>query len=124
MDPERASCWLRGNVLSMGKASPTAAESALGSGYGGASGGACSGFCHRGEIGGWSGAGIGGLAGVVAGGLVEPSPTQPLRMSPLWLLMTSKLQKRPRVGYYPARQSTECQARDRRIAKTNLFGSQ
>jgi outer membrane lipoprotein SlyB len=70
-DPERAHYWLRANVLSVGKASPTAAESALGSGYGGAIGGAALGSAIGGGIGGWSGAGIGGLAGVVAGGLVE-----------------------------------------------------
>lgn len=70
-DPERAHYWLRANILSVGKANPTAAETALGSGFGGALGGAAAGAAIGGGLGGWSGAGIGGLAGVAVGGLVE-----------------------------------------------------
>ena len=70
-DPDRAYFWLRANVLSVDKASPTAAESALGGGYGGALTGAAVGAATGGAIGGWSGAGIGGLAGAAAFGIGE-----------------------------------------------------
>lgn len=70
-DPEAAHYWLRANVLSVDKASPTAAETALHSGYGGSLAGAAAGAAIGGGLGGWSGAGIGGLAGVVVGGAVE-----------------------------------------------------
>lgn len=70
-DPEAAHYWLRANVLSVDKASPTAAESALHSGYGGSLAGAAAGAAIGGGLGGWSGAGIGGLAGAVVGGAVE-----------------------------------------------------
>jgi hypothetical protein len=70
-DPEAAHYWLRANILSVDKASPTAAESALHSGYGGSLAGAAAGAAIGGGLGGWSGAGIGGLAGVVVGGAVE-----------------------------------------------------
>ena len=70
-DPDTAHYWLRANVLSVDKASPTAAESALHSGYGGAFAGAAAGAAIGGGLGGWSGAGIGGLAGAVVGGAVE-----------------------------------------------------
>ncbi len=70
-DPDRAHYWLRANVLSAEKASPTAAESALASGYGGALGGAALGAAIGGATHGWAGAGVGGLAGGLAGALVE-----------------------------------------------------
>ncbi len=70
-DPDRAHYWLRANVLSVDKASPTAAESALHAGYGGALTGAAVGAATGGAIGGWSGAGIGGLAGAAAFGIAE-----------------------------------------------------
>ncbi|MGH8550718.1 MAG: complement resistance protein TraT [Methylococcales bacterium] len=70
-DPDAAYYWLRANVLSVEKASPTAAESALHSGYGGSLAGAATGAAIGGGIGGWPGAGIGGLAGAVVGGAVE-----------------------------------------------------
>ena len=63
--------WLRANVLSVDKASPTAAEAALGAGYGGALGGAALGAAIGGATGGWAGAGYGGLAGGLAGAAVE-----------------------------------------------------
>lgn len=70
-DPDAAHYWLRANVLSVDKASPTAAETALHSGYGGSLAGAAAGAAIGGGLGGWSGAGIGGLAGAVVGGAVE-----------------------------------------------------
>lgn len=70
-DPDRAHYWLRANVLSVDKASPTAAESALHAGYGGSLAGAAVGAGIGGLAGGWGGAGIGGLAGGLAGAAIE-----------------------------------------------------
>lgn len=70
-DPEAAHYWLRASVLSVGKASPTAAESTLGGGYGGALTGAAVGAATGAALGGWGGAGIGGLAGAAAFGIAE-----------------------------------------------------
>jgi hypothetical protein len=70
-DPDNAHYWLRASVLSVGKASPTAAETALGGGYGGALTGAAIGAATGGALGGWGGAGIGGLAGAAAFGIAE-----------------------------------------------------
>lgn len=69
--PKGAYYWLHANVLSVDKASPTAAQAALGGGYGGAFAGAALGGVIGGAAGGWAGAGYGGLAGGLAGGLVE-----------------------------------------------------
>jgi outer membrane lipoprotein SlyB len=68
-DPDKAHYWLRANVLSVDKASPTAAENALHAGYGGALTGAAVGAATGAALGGWSGAGIGGLAGAAAFGI-------------------------------------------------------
>lgn len=70
-DPDNAHYWLRASVLSVGKASPTAAETALGGGYGGALTGAAIGAATGGALSGWGGAGIGGLAGAAAFGIAE-----------------------------------------------------
>lgn len=77
-DPKKAHYWLQVNVLSVDKASPTAAQAALGAGYGGAYGavgsaaaGAAMGAATGAAIDGWGAAGIGGLAGVAAFGLVD-----------------------------------------------------
>lgn len=70
-NPDLAHYWLRANVLSVDKASPTAAENALHSGYGGAITGAAVGAATGAALGGWSGAGIGGLAGAAAFGIAE-----------------------------------------------------
>lgn len=70
-DPDASYFWLRANILSVGKTSPTAAESSLYSGYGGPLAGAAAGAAIGGGVGGWSGAGIGGLAGAVVGGGAE-----------------------------------------------------
>jgi len=70
-DPDEAHYRLQANVLSVAKASPTAAEAALGSGYGGVlAGGAAGagvGLATHGGIGGAAG----GLIGSVVGGLTE-----------------------------------------------------
>ncbi|WP_256360882.1 complement resistance protein TraT, partial [Methylomonas koyamae] len=50
-DPEASHYWLRANVLSVDKASPTAAESALHSGYGGSLAGAAAGAAIGGGFG-------------------------------------------------------------------------
>ena len=73
-NPKESHYWLQVNVLSVDKASPTAAESALRAGYGGggsaALGGAV-GAASGAAIDGWTGAGIGGLAGAAAFGVVD-----------------------------------------------------
>lgn len=73
-NPKESHYWLQVNVLSVDKASPTAAESALRAGYGGggsaALGGAV-GAASGAAIDGWAGAGIGGLAGAAAFGVVD-----------------------------------------------------
>jgi outer membrane lipoprotein SlyB len=70
-DPEAAHFRLLGNVLSVAKASPTAAEAALASGYGGVLGGVAVGGAIGGAAGGWTGTAVGGAAGGLLGGVVE-----------------------------------------------------
>lgn len=73
-NPREAHYWLQVNILSVDKASPTAAEAALRAGYGGmgsAALGAAVGTATGAAIDGWSGAGIGGLAGAAAFGLAS-----------------------------------------------------
>ncbi|PSJ17571.1 complement resistance protein TraT [Nitrosomonas supralitoralis] len=73
-NPKEAHYWLQANILSVDKASPTAAEAALRAGYGGlgsAALGAAVGTATGAAIDGWSGAGIGGLAGAAAFGIVS-----------------------------------------------------
>ena len=73
-NPKEAHYWLQANILSVDKASPTAAESALRAGYGGlgsaALGGAV-GVAAGAAMDGFTGAGIGGLAGAAAFGLAS-----------------------------------------------------
>jgi hypothetical protein len=66
-NPKTAHYWLQVNVLSVDKASPTAAEAALGAGYGGAITGAAVGAATGAALAGWEGLGIGGLAGAAFG---------------------------------------------------------
>lgn len=70
-NPKLAHYWLRANILSVDKASPTAAQQALSSGYGGTVAGVALGAAIGGAAGGWAGAGYGGLAGGLAGAAVE-----------------------------------------------------
>ncbi len=70
-NPKEAHYWLQVNILSVDKASPTAAESALRQGYGGAMLGAAVGTATGAAIDGWAGAGIGGLAGAAAFGIAD-----------------------------------------------------
>ncbi len=74
-NPKEAHYWLQVNVLSVDKASPTAAEAALRAGYGGMGGGAVLGAAVGTATGaamaGWTGAGIGGLAGAAAFGIAD-----------------------------------------------------
>ncbi len=71
LNPDEAHFRLLGNVLSVAKASPTAAEATLASGYGGAFGGAALGATVGGVTHGWTGAAVGGAVGGVLGGLTE-----------------------------------------------------
>lgn len=70
-DPDEAHFRLLANVLSVGKASPTAAQAALASGFGGALAGGVTGAVIGGATHGYTGAAIGGGAGLLVGGLVE-----------------------------------------------------
>lgn len=70
-DPDAAHFRLLANVLSVGKASPTAAEAAVANGWGGALLGGATGAAIGGAAGGWGGAGIGAAAGVAAGAITE-----------------------------------------------------
>ena len=70
-DPDEAHYRLQANVLSVAKASPTAAEAALGGGYGGALGGAAAGAGVGVATHGGTGGVAGGLIGSVVGGLTE-----------------------------------------------------
>jgi Enterobacterial TraT complement resistance protein len=70
-DPAAAHFRLLGNVLSVTKASPTAAEAALASGYGGAVAGSATGAVVGGVTHGWTGAAVGGVVGGIVGGLTE-----------------------------------------------------
>src|SRR5215475_9807622 len=71
LNPDEAHFRLLGNVLSVAKASPTAAEAALASGYGGVFGGAAVGAAVGGVTHGWTGAAVGGAVGGIVGGLTE-----------------------------------------------------
>ena len=69
-DPETAHYWLRANVLSVGKSDPRKARSILNAGYGGALTGLLIGSSGVGvATRSWVGAGAGGLAGAVIGGV-------------------------------------------------------
>jgi len=70
-DPDAAHFRLLANVLSVGKSSPTAAESALAGGWGGALAGGVAGAAIGGAAGGYRGAALGGGIGLLAGGLAE-----------------------------------------------------
>ena len=71
-DPEEAYYRLQANVLSVAKASPTAAEAALGGGYGGVlAGGAAGAGVGLATGHGGTGAAAGGLLGSVVGGFTE-----------------------------------------------------
>ena len=70
-DPEEAYYRLQANVLSVAKASPTAAEKALGGGYGGALAGGALGAGVGVAAGGATGGVSGGLLGGLVGGLTS-----------------------------------------------------
>lgn len=69
-DPEEAYYWLLANVLSVAKASPTAAEAALHAGFGGTVAGVVGG-AMIGSAAGYRGAAYGAGAGGLVAGLVE-----------------------------------------------------
>jgi hypothetical protein len=70
-DPDAAHFRLLGNLLSVAKASPTAADAALASGYGGVFAGGAAGAAVGGVTHGWTGAAVGGAVGGILGGLTE-----------------------------------------------------
>lgn len=70
-NPKLAHYWLRANVLSVDKASPTAAQAALSAGFGGTIAGAALGVTIGGAAAGWGGAGMGMMAGGLAGAAIE-----------------------------------------------------
>jgi hypothetical protein len=70
-DPDSAHFRPLGNVLSVGKSSPTAAEAALVSGYGGAFAGSATGAVVGGVTHGWTGAAVGGVVRGILGGVTE-----------------------------------------------------
>lgn len=70
-NPKIAHYWLRANVLSVDKASPTAAQAALSSGFGGAIAGAALGGTIGAAGAGWGGLGYGAAAGGLAGAAIE-----------------------------------------------------
>lgn len=70
-NPNGAHYWLRANVLSVDKASPTAAESALASGYGGALAGAVLGGSIGANSASRGAVGYGAVAGGLAGAAIE-----------------------------------------------------
>ena len=70
-DPEEAHFRLLANVLSIGKASPTAAQAALASGYGGVLAGGATGAVVGGVTHGYPGAAVGGIVGGIVGGLAD-----------------------------------------------------
>jgi Enterobacterial TraT complement resistance protein len=70
-NPDSAHFRLLGNVLSVGKSSPTAAQAALAGGYGGAFAGSATGAVVGGVTHGWTGAAVGGVVGGILGGVTE-----------------------------------------------------
>lgn len=71
-NPKVAYYWLQVSVLSVDKASPTAAQAVLGAGYGGTiATGAAVGMATGAALGNWASAGIGGLAGAAAFGIAD-----------------------------------------------------
>jgi len=70
-NPDEAHYILQANVLSVAKASPTAAETALHSGFGGALAGTVAGAAIGGAAGGFAGAGYGAAAGGLLAAGVE-----------------------------------------------------
>ena len=70
-NPDSAHFRLLGNVLSIGKSSPTAAQAALAGGYGGAFAGSATGAVVGGVTHGWTGAAVGGVVGGILGGVTE-----------------------------------------------------
>ena len=71
LNPDEAQFRLLGNVLSVAKASPTAAEATLAGGCGGVLGGSAVGAAVGGATHGWTGAALGGAGGGIVGGLTE-----------------------------------------------------
>jgi len=136
-DPEAAHYWLRANVLSVDKASPTAAESALHSGYGGALGGAAAGAAIGGGLGGWSGAGIGGLAGVAVGMAAETVANAAVKDVTYMVVADIEIAEKAKAGVVikqdsqqdakqgigGARRQTSSEVSDRKKYRTRIVGT-
>ena len=98
MNPDEAHFRLLGNVLSVAKASPTAAEAALASGYGGAFGGAAAGAAVGGVTHGWTGAAVGGAVGGILGGLTETVANASVKDVTFMIITDIEITERARAG--------------------------
>ena len=98
-NPDRADFMLLAQVLSVEKASPTAAEAALSSGYGGSIlAGAGTGGLIGGALGGGIGAGYGVGAGALVGGLAEHISGALVKDVTYLAITDVELREKPRKG--------------------------
>jgi hypothetical protein len=87
-----------GNVLSVGKSSPTAAEAALASGYGGAFAGSATGSVVGGVTHGWTGAAVGGVVGGILGGVTETVANAAVKDVPFMIATDIEITEKARQG--------------------------
>jgi Enterobacterial TraT complement resistance protein len=97
-DPEAAHFRLLGNVLSVAKASPTAAEAALASGYGGAVAGGAAGVAVGAATHGWTGAAVGGAVGGILGGLTETVANASVKDVTFMIVTDIEITEKARAG--------------------------
>jgi Enterobacterial TraT complement resistance protein len=97
-DPEAAHFRLLGNVLSVAKASPTAAEAALASGYGGAVAGGAAGVAVGAATHGWTGAAVGGAVGGILGGLTETAANAAVKDVTFMIVTDIEITEKARAG--------------------------
>jgi len=109
-DPEQAHYLLQANVLSVAKASPTAAEAVLHNGYGGAYTGAALGATVGGATHGWQGAGYGAAAGALLGGITETVANSAVHDVTFMVITDIEIAERPKSGVV-VRQDSRQQAK-------------
>jgi hypothetical protein len=97
-DPDAAHFRLLGNVLSVAKASPTAADAALGNGYGGALGGSAVGAAVGGATHGWTGAAVGGAVGGILGGVTETMANASVKDVTFMIVTDIEITEKARAG--------------------------
>jgi Enterobacterial TraT complement resistance protein len=97
-DPDEAHFRLLGNVLSVAKASPTAAEAALASGYGGVFAGGAAGAAVGGATHGWTGAAVGGAVGGILGGLTETVANAAVKDVTFMIVTDIEITEKARAG--------------------------